>query len=291
MPWRYHSLLKFTTLIYSLIQIAFAQSGSSVYDNPTLYNKDYSILDCFKNLQYKGTFKADTIKSNYVLKGQKIWRSINLQNKENELIFNHTSTCSEVSLFEIMKYGIFEKKLNVFSSDDFNEVKTHRLTQQQITQLISFKDSAKTLAFDANGNETSEISKTNRYLMGSDIAYFLLKENWITNSNTGKLEKVIIGIAPLFYIQKTEKTMPLFWLYYPEWKELFSSFKARNYYSEEQITFNDVLQRKLFISLISKESNMFDRSIKSTFKDRDFYLESENIKERIINYEEDLFSH
>ena len=291
MPWRCHSLLKLTALCCSLTQLVFAQSNPSVYDNPTNYSKDYTVSDCFKNVEYKGTFKADTIKSNYILKGQKIWRSISLQNKENELIFNHNGTCSEVNLFEIIKYGIFQKKLNVFSSDDFNEVKNHRLTQQQVTQLISFKDSSTNAVFDANGNQTTEVFKTNRYLMGSDIAYFLLKENWITNSRSGKLEKVIIGIAPLFYDQKTEKTRPLFWLYYPEWKELFSSFTAKNYYSEEHITFNDVLQRKLFISLISKESNVFDRTIKSTFRDRDFYLESENIKERIINYEEDLFSH
>ena len=101
----------------------------------------------------------------------------------------------------------------------------------------------------------------------------------------------MIGIAPLAYNKKFKKTMPLFWIYYPEWKELLSSFQAKNQYSNEEITFNDVFSRKLFISLISKENNIFDRSIKSTFHEKDFYLESELIKEKILIYQENLFHH
>ena len=52
-----------------------------------------------------------------------------------------------------------------------------------------------------------------------------------------------------------------------------------------------MFSRKLFISLISKENNIFDRSVKSTFHEKDFYLESELIKEKILMYEENLFHH
>ncbi len=258
--------------------------------NAGSYN-DYTVLDCFKNSQYKSNFKADTIKSNYVLKGQKIWRIIQLDNQENNQLFNNTSKCKQVGLFEIIKFGLFNKKLKAFSTDNFNGVANHLMPEEKLLLAIKIKDSVTTSVFDANGNESIETIKTNRYLYSKDITSFLLKENWITNSYTGKLEKVIIGIAPLCLDKKTGNTLPLFWLYYPEWKELFSSFEAKNFYSDASISFNDVLNKKLFISLISKEDNLFDRSVKSVNKGRDFYIESESIKEKIMNYEEDLFQH
>ena len=268
----------------------YSQGNPGVWTNGK-YSSDYTVLDCFKNSKYQGIFKADTIKSNYVLKGQKIWRTINLENKENQRIINSTSKCSNIGLFEIIKYGLFQKKLNAFSSDNFNETQSNHLTETQLLSMIIFRDSSITSVFDSDGNEKKEVSITNRYMYGSDIKSFLMKENWVINNYSGQLEKIIIGIAPLIYDKKTSKIVPLFWIYYPEWKELFASFEAKNYYSDEPITFNDVFTRKLFISLISKENNTFDRSVKATNHGKDFYLESELIKERVINYEEDLFHH
>lgn len=291
MRWHYHKHAKAITIFIALCLILLSNGlyAQSVWHSGKY--TDYTVLDCFKNSQYKETFKPDSVKLNYILKGQKIWRTIHLDNKENARIFTNTSKCAEIGLFEIMKYGLFIKKLNAFSSDNFNDVAPHHINEQQLLTILLLKDSATTTVFDANGNETMESTKTNRYLLGSDITQFMIKENWVSNSYTGKLEKVMIGIAPLYLNKQTGKTAPLFWLYYPEWRELLASFEAKNYYSDERISFDDVLNRKLFISVISKENNQFDRSVKSTNRGKDFYLESELIKEKIINYEEDLFQH
>ena len=268
----------------------YSQGPAGVWNNGK-YSADFTVLDCFKNSKYQGVFKADTIKSNYVLKGQKIWRTINLEDKENQLILNSTGKCTDVGLFEIIKFGLFQKKLNAFSSDNFNETKNYHLTEKQLLKILINNDTSIISVFDSDGNEKKETSITNRYFYGTDIKGYLIKENWIINSYSGELEKIMIGIAPLAYNKKFKKTMPLFWIYYPEWKELLSSFQAKNQYSNEEITFNDVFSRKLFISLISKENNIFDRSVKSTFHEKDFYLESELIKEKILMYEENLFHH
>lgn len=275
------------TGIFIIINTIYAFSQGGVFD--PMYAGDYTVIDCFKNNNYKGTFKSDTIKSNYLLNATKLWRTIYLDNKENAAIFNSTSKCSSVGLFEIIKYGIFEKKLHAFTSDNFNETATSLLTQKQITKIISKKDSSTYSVFDANGVETKETSVVNRYILGSDIKSFLIKENWITNSYTGEMEKYVIGFAPLIFDDKKQKVVPLFWLYFPEWKELLASFEAKNYYSNAKISFYDVLERKLFISVISKELNLFDRSLKSTKHGVDNTFESELIKEKLKNSEEDLF--
>jgi hypothetical protein len=123
------------------------------------------------------------------------------------------------------------------------------------------------------------------------VKSYLLKEDWIINSKSGEMEKYIVGIAPLVYNKQTNKIVPLFWLYYPEWKELFASFEAANVYSYERINFYQVFERRYFVSQINKESNVFDRSIKDAKHGAEINMENELIKEKLRNSESDLFEH
>ena len=246
-------------------------------------------MDCFKNASYAGGFKADTIKSNNVLWGEKIWRKISLEDKENFSVFNTGNQCAEVSLFEIIKFGMLVKKLSVFSSDNFGERMNIPLDTVQFIKRITCKDTVTGSVFYSEGNETKEVVISNRYLYGSDVKSYLLKENWIYNSYSGKMEKRIIGLAPLVYDKKTKSIVPLFWIYYNEWKELFASFEARNFRSADKISFNDVFTGHYFHSSVFKESNMFDRNLNSTVKGKDFFNENEVINKKINDLEEDLF--
>jgi len=224
-----------------------------------------------------------------VLKGEKIWRSINLENKQNQLAFNNGSKCAEVGLFEIIKFGLFKKNLHAFSSDDFNDTKRHQLSNEQLLKRMAIHDTSVVEVFDGDGNKTRETIIDNRYMYGSDIKCFLLKEDWVINSYTGKMEKHIIGIAPLVFDNKLQKTVPLFWLYYAEWKQLFASFEAKNFYGDNRISFHDVFMNRYFISVVSKQSNMFDRSVKTVSHGRDIYAEGEVIYEKQNTDLEDLF--
>ncbi len=255
----------------------------------TKYDGSFTVGDCYKKSTIITKFKADTIKSNYILKGEKIWRTINLENRQNQLSLNNGGKCSEVGLFEVMKFGLFVKHLNAFSSDDFNETKQHKLSNEQILKSITVHDTSVVDVFDANGDKTSETIIDNRYMYGQDIKSFILKEDWFINSYTGKIEKRIIGIAPLIFDNKQQKTVPLFWLYYAEWKQLFASFEARNFYSDQVISFDDVFMNKYFISVLSKQSNIFDRSIKTEVHGKDIYSEGEKIHEKLNTDQEDLF--
>ena len=249
----------------------------------------YNVADCFLDSLFYTGFNSRPFKPNYVLKGIPIWRTISLENKKNKLLLSIDKKCDQISLIEVIKYGLFEKKLNAFYSDNFNEAEKNVLSAKQISTALSFKDSAEITSYDANGNETKNTVVEKRYIMAKDIVNYLLKEDWIINSYSGKLEKHIIALAPLVRDKKTEKVVPLFWLYYLEWKGLFNAFEAKNYLSDERITYKDVFERNYFVSEISKESNLFDRPVKSIYHGQDAYLESEIIKEKARNFESDLF--
>lgn len=235
--------------------------------------------------------RADSLKSNRILKGTTIWRAISLENNQNGVLFNSNNRCTDIGLFEIIKFGLFEKKLNAFSSDDFNEVAYTRLSQQKLMRLINFKDSSETLSFDADGNSKTEKVRIDRYLMGADIKGYLIKEDWVFNSYTAKTEKYLIGLAPLVFDKKQEKIIPLFWLYYPEWDEILALFEAQNFYSYERISYRDVFIKRYFVSVISKENNVFDRGLRTYKRGQDAYLESEQVKEKSIDLEQSIFQY
>jgi len=192
---------------------------------------DFSVADCFKNAVFSDRFKSDSLKANYVMKGTQVWRAINLENRQNGVLFNSTNRCVEVGLFEIIKFGLFEKKLNAFYSDDFNAAAVSRISPPNLFARLYLQDSSEVMSFDADGNSRPEKMRIKRYLVGSDVKGYLIKEDWILNSYTGKTEKYVIGLAPLVYDAKQDKTLPLFWLYYPEWEELLAGFEAKNFYS------------------------------------------------------------
>ena len=294
---RYYVIEIINLMIKNIIIIAFVFTNLSIFSQmdtgiggPVSYSK-FSVKDCFINSFFHPNFKSETFKPNYLLKGSTIWRTISLENKQNKQLLSTDSKCIQVSLIEIIKFGLFEKKLNAFSTDNFNEAQKSVLSAKQLSLSLSVKDTSEIISFDANGNETKNTIIENRYIMAKDIVNYLIKEDWIINNYSGQLEKYIIAIAPLVKDKKTDKTIPLFWLYFLEWQGLLNAFEARNYLSNERITFKYVFEKNYFVSQISKENNLFDRSVKSTNHGQDAYLESEIIKEKVRNFESDMFQH
>lgn len=225
------------------------------------------------------------------MKGQRLWRTVSLENPDNRSIFNSGGQCAEIGLFEVIKFGLINRRLRAFDSDDFSQETKVPLTSAIVLQTLAYYDSSTVQTFDANGQAKEEALVTRRYLMGSDVKSYLIEEDWILNSYTGKQEKYIVALAPLVYDKRSGKIVPLFWLYYEEWKSLFSCFEARNFYSHERISFHTLLSRKYFISRLSKVNNVFDRPMSAESHGDDRKLNEELMKEKLNNAESDLFQH
>lgn len=265
----------------------FSQGG--VF-NKGKYATSFSVKECFNAKYYRSGFRADSLASSRILKGQRIWRTIGLDNKNNQQILNSGGACAQVNLFEIIKFGLMEKKLKAFASDDFSN-SSLALSGLKIQKSLSYYDSSLVSAFNEQGDLKTDTVITKRFLLGSDIKTYLLKEDWILNSHTGKSEKHIVAIAPLIYNEQQEKTIALFWLYYPEWENLLACFEARNFYSHEIISYREVFEKRYFISRITKTNNFFDRKVKATYHGEDAALESELLKEKLNTAENDLFQY
>jgi hypothetical protein len=184
---------------------------------------------------------------------------------------------------------LLDKNLNAFANDNFREADKARLSKSEIESVMLYRDTSVVTMYDALGNEKAETVIENRFLLGKDIKSYLLKEDWFFNSFTGQLEKRIIAIAPLIYNRKEEKTVPLFWLYFSEWKELLDLFEAKNYKDDKRISYAYALQNQYYFSIISKESNVFGRAVKDSQHGSDTSVESDVINGKINNSAGDLF--
>src|SRR6187431_2651141 len=119
-------LLFITIAFGNCFSLVFGQTGVNA---PGPYKvKEFAAGDCFVKNRYKPGFSADSLKANQVIQGQRIWRVISLDDRENRMMFTTNKGCTQVGLFEVIKFGLLDNDLNAFDTDDFSDVSKSRLS-------------------------------------------------------------------------------------------------------------------------------------------------------------------
>ena len=87
---------------------------------------------------------------------------------------------------------------------------------------------------------------------------------------------------------------PIFWVFYPHARDILKKGKAfNNRNTSKSISFDDIINSRRFSAVIFKENNVYEnREVKDYIKNNSFMrlLESERIKEKIRNFEHDMWS-
>jgi len=131
------------------------------------------------------------------------------------------------------------------------------------------------------------------------IERFWIKEDVIFDKESSRMYARILGIAPIRTVKNADGSFrdvtPVFWVYYPEMRPLLAKFEAyngKNYGA--RLSWEELFESRMFSSRIIKSTieNPYDQFIKNYVKDPILrLLEGENIKEKIFNYEQDLWSY
>jgi len=109
----------------------------------------------------------------------------------------------------------------------------------------------------------------------------------------------IIGICPIReFVRENDDTgqvqrQKVFWIYYPQVRELLAKNRAFNPYNEAQsMSFDDLFVKRLFNSYIVSESNVYNnRQISAYMSGKEAMLESKRIENEIFNFEQDLWEY
>lgn len=108
------------------------------------------------------------------------------------------------------------------------------------------------------------------------------------------LQVRIVAICPVAFLVKNDepRIIPMFWIYFPEARTPFSKvdvFNKKN--NTQKLTYEDVFIKRKFASYIYKQSNVYNRRISQQLLGRDGLIESERIREEILNTELDLWEY
>lgn len=133
-----------------------------------------------------------------------------------------------------------------------------------------------------------DFEKVNRYR---------IKEVWYFNKQTSTMQSRIMGIAPIMddYDEwgNFRGVKALFWVYVPAMRPTLVKNEAFNPFPDGvRLTWDDIFAMRLFSSVIIKEDNVRDERIKDVYESPiDQLYQSERIKEKIFNFEHDLWEY
>src|SRR5690606_34540493 len=238
------------------------------------------IIDERRVLPYQPLREAD------IFWEKRIWRVIDIREKMN-LPFAYP----EKPFFTILMDAAVNNDITVYSTED--DKFSNKLQPEEVAAMGATVDTV--ITFDPETYE-EQLQVVRNELNPEDVMRFRIKEVWFFDEETSMLQVRILGIAPLIDVKddngnfKYEK--PMFWVYYPECREILSRhqvFNAGNDASPN--SWEDLLEMRYFSSYIYKQSNVHDFRLQDYLTGVDILLEAEKIKQEIFNFEHDLWSY
>jgi gliding motility associated protien GldN len=238
----------------------------------------------------KGPAELPYIRQADVLWERRLWQVIDLREKINQpLYFPLEPNQGRKSLFQVLFDGVSSGELRAYLNDDFTEPRTLAQIQAGLgsTRTVTLQRS-----FPPYEDYDTIISIPFR---PDDIKSFRIKEDWFFDSKRSVLDVRIIGICPVREAINPETgeiigSEPMFWIYFPEARPLLAKTAAFNpHNSARRISYDDLFLQRLFSAYIMKEDNIFDRRINDYMTGLDMLLEAQRARDRIRNFEHDMW--
>jgi gliding motility associated protien GldN len=233
---------------------------------------------------------------------QRVWREIDVHEKMNlAFVYKADGDQGNQRFINILLNAVKNDSITAFSADD--DRFTTPMTFQQISEQLVAKPriiQVPDLVADPLGDkgimrDTTIIEEFNP----DKVERYWIKEDVVFDRESSRMHTRILGIAPLKTISNDDGSFrdvtPVFWIYYPDLRPVFAKhevYNGKNYGA--RMSWEELFESHMFASRIIKStiSNPNDEFIKSYIKDPILaLLEGENIKERIFNYEQDLWSY
>jgi gliding motility associated protien GldN len=237
-----------------------------------------------------------------------VWEFVDLNERLNLPFYYPIDTMriasDRRSLYDTLLRGIKQNKITEVYDDSYF---TGRMSYEEIQSKLVRYDTLPE-AFDIlNADPNADISEyVDKYTIDSEhIEAFMVKGVWYIDTRQGEMKYRLLGIAPIAPDVQTigrdnlgnnvDERLPLFWVFYPNAREVMHEMKVFNPNNAAfPISFDHLLNAHRFNALIYKEENVYgDREVKSYVKGNSLFqvLESEKLKEDIRNKELDIWNY
>jgi gliding motility associated protien GldN len=228
---------------------------------------------------------------------QRVWIEVDTREKMN-LPFRYSAVEDNGNQrFISVLINAIKSGVTAFDAD-MDDRFTTPLTMQQAMDKFGAKMDTNA-QYDLNGNIAKYVV-ARREVNPDSIYKYRIKEEIVFDKESSILYTRILGIAPLMPVTLSDGTSTgqmraLFWLYYPDLRPIFAKYEVYNPKNlAARMTWEELFENRMFSYYIIKSSadNPYDRSFKDYIKDPLFrLLEGEKVKEKIFNYEQDLWQY
>ena len=235
---------------------------------------------------------------------QRVWREIDVHEKINlPFVYKAEGDNGNQRFIVMLLNAIKTKEVTAFSAAGGDDRFTTPMTFKEIAELVVGKPSTKQIPDWTNDPDGSKgllkDTTIGTEFNPDEIERYWVKEDVVFDKESSRMTTRILGIAPIKTIRNEDgsfrATTPLFWVYYPDLRPMlarYDVYNGRNYGAK--MSWEELFETRMFSSRILKSTinNPNDAFIMSYIKDPILaLLEGENIKEKIFNYEQDLWSY
>ena len=234
---------------------------------------------------------------------QRVWREIDVHQKMNlPFVYKAFEDNGNQRFISILLNLIKSGEITAFDAT-VDDRFTTPMTFKQIAESVIGKPktiSVPDFVQDPDGSkgimkDTTIMDEFNPDL----IERYEIKEEWVFDKESSRMHVRILGIAPLKSIYNADGSfrdvVPIFWVYYPDMRPMLAKYEAyngKNYGA--RMSWEELFESRMFASRIIKSTidNPGDLFIANYIKDPILQLlEGDDMKEKIFNYEQDLWSY
>lgn len=202
------------------------------------------------------------------------------------------------SLFDVLMTNVKNGNIgNIYDDSYF----TSKRTLKDIQAALTLVDTTELGIEQINAGEVLSAEYINRRdITAADIVEYHIKGLWYFDKRHGELKYRLLGIAPVApdvnFIDSDEPDLvPLFWVFFPDAREVLHEAKAfNNKNSAVPLAYDHLLNARRFNGYIFREENVQgDRTITEYISDNALMqlLESDRVKEKVRNFEQDMWSY
>jgi len=234
---------------------------------------------------------------------QRVWREIDIREKMNlPFRFKADDDNGNQRFVNILLRAVKNADVTAFDAN-VDDRFTTPLPVARVGELITGRcDSVQVIDWAKDPTGSKGVFKDSlvcRDFNPDDIIKYRIKEEWVFDKESSRMYVRILGIAPMkTYLDESGNLLgesPLFWIYYPDLRATHAKYDVYNSKNfGGRMSWEELFETRYFDSKIVKSSidNPYDLFIKQYIKDNILQLlEGDNIKNKIFNFEQDLWSY
>jgi len=246
-----------------------------------------------------------------ILMGKRMWEIIDLDERVNFPLYfpvegDVMSSPDRRPLYNVLVSAIKEGKISeVYDSSYFTTKKTMKDIEASLFKIDTSDVGREQMNEDIDAYRKGTKTISEEYIRKTeiqaiDVDAYKIVGYWYFDKRQGELKYRMLGICPVvpdvYTMDNAEKDyVELFWVYFPASRDVLHEAKAfNNRNSAMSFTFDHLLNARRFSGVVYLEENVYgDREIAEYMKENAQMqlLESERVKEKIRDFEQDMWNY